>query len=120
MQHNFNRPNKCYIIEYFTSFGQKSLKKQQYVVTHTIRQTEVPACQASNTPSVKIFYPQKNTSYIFAKKKTDVLKCSPIKNLSSFCVSCKSVYWWVTINRYFISDMINKMTLASTDSICEC
>ena len=48
-----------------------SLMKRQFVVTHTIRQTEMPALLDScvtNTPSVKTFYPQKIASpYIFIK-----------------------------------------------------
>jgi hypothetical protein len=39
-----------------------SLMKQQFVVTHTIRQTEIPTLLdiwVANTTSVKIMYPQK-------------------------------------------------------------
>jgi hypothetical protein len=46
-----------------------SLMKQQFVVAHTIRQTEIPAvldCWVTNTPSVKILCQRKVTSaYIF-------------------------------------------------------
>jgi len=48
-----------------------SLIKQKLVVTHTIRQTEIPALlngSVTNTLSVKILYPQKNASpYILVK-----------------------------------------------------
>jgi len=48
-----------------------SLMKQQFVIAHTIRQTEISTLLDSrvmNTPSVKILYPQKNASpYIFIK-----------------------------------------------------
>ena len=47
--------------------------KQQFVVTHTIRQIKIPALLDSwvtNTPSVKMLCPQKeiaSSSYIFVK-----------------------------------------------------
>jgi hypothetical protein len=45
--------------------------KQQFVVTHTIRQTEIPASldiSVTNTPSVKMLCPQKiPCPYIFVK-----------------------------------------------------
>ena len=48
-----------------------SLAKQQFVVIHTIRHTEIPAFLDSlvtNTHSVKILYPHKIASrYIFAR-----------------------------------------------------
>jgi len=56
-----------------TTHTKISLNKQQFVVTHTIRQTEIPALLnglVTNTPSVKILYPQKkkiSSPYIFVK-----------------------------------------------------
>jgi len=48
-----------------------SLMKQQFVIAHAIRQTEISTLLDSwvtNTPSVKILYPQKIASpYIFIK-----------------------------------------------------
>jgi hypothetical protein len=48
-----------------------SLMKEQFVVTHTIRQTEIPALLDSwvtNTPSIKMLCPQKIVCpYIFVK-----------------------------------------------------
>jgi len=44
--------------------------KQQFVITHTMHQTELPALLDSwvtNTPSVKMLYPQKKIYYIFVK-----------------------------------------------------
>jgi hypothetical protein len=46
------------------------LTKRQFIVTHTIRQTEIPALMDScvtNTPSVKMLCPQKNISFYFRK-----------------------------------------------------
>jgi len=48
-----------------------SLIKRQFVVTHTIRQTKIPAQADSwvtNTPSVKILCPQKSASPSFFAK----------------------------------------------------
>ena len=50
-----------------------SLMKQQFVVTHTIRQTEIPALLDSwvaNTPSFKILYPRNNCLLYFRKNMT--------------------------------------------------
>jgi hypothetical protein len=50
-----------------------SLKKEQFAVTHTIREAEIPALLdtwVTNTPSVKILCPQKKklaSPYIFVK-----------------------------------------------------
>jgi hypothetical protein len=47
-----------------------SLMKQQFIVTHTICQIEIPALLDSwvtNTPSVKMFYPQKKCLLYFCR-----------------------------------------------------
>jgi len=45
--------------------------KQQFVITHTLRQTDIPTLlhgSATNTPSVKTLCPQQNCfPYIFMK-----------------------------------------------------
>jgi hypothetical protein len=72
-----------------------SLIKQQYVITHTIRQTEIPALLNSlftNTPSVRIFFPQKYCLSLYFRKKHNMLQCWSIKYRSSFlCLLVNSV-----------------------------
>jgi hypothetical protein len=80
-----------------------SLVKQQYVVTQTVYQTEIPAFLDSwvtNTPFVK----EIASPYIFLKKH-NILKHWSIKDKSSFSVSYKIVYQWGTTNCYFMSSM---------------
>jgi hypothetical protein len=72
-----------------------SLMKQQFVVTHTIRQTEIFSLLYSwvtNTLSINILYVQKNCFYLCFRKNTNVLKCWSVKDLSSlFCLLCNCV-----------------------------
>ena len=45
--------------------------KRSFVVTHTIRQSEITAmldCPVTNAPSVKTLYPQKNCSFSYFRK----------------------------------------------------
>jgi hypothetical protein len=62
---------QCNLCSYLQSDWQISLMKQQFAVTHTICQSEIPALLDSwvtNTPSVKILHPQKIAiPYIFVK-----------------------------------------------------
>jgi len=57
-----------------------SLMKQQFVITHTVHQTEIPALLDSwvtNTPSVKIWYSHKKKNafpYIFVKTERGLLR----------------------------------------------
>jgi hypothetical protein len=72
-------PHACCIPQlHHTRFGHlifgddltTSLVKRQFVVTHTIRQTEIPAMLNSwttNTPSVSIFCPHKSYFLYFRK-----------------------------------------------------
>ena len=73
-----------------TFMNSLSLMKQQIVVTHSIRQNEIPALLDSwvtNTPSVKILHPQKIASpYIFVKKLC--LDVSLLRICRDFSVSC--------------------------------
>ena len=65
--------------------------KWQFNVTHTIRQTQIPALLNSwvtNTPSVKMLCPQKNCLFLYFRK------CWSIDDQSSFfCLmqNCVSV-----------------------------
>jgi hypothetical protein len=61
--------------------------ERQYVVTHTVRQTEFPALLDSwvtNTPSVKTLSPEKNCLSVYFH---NILKCwSTEDRLSFFCL----------------------------------
>jgi len=63
--------------------------KEQFVVTYTIRSTEIPALLDSwvtNTRSIKMLCPKNLASpYIFVKH--NIFKCWTIKNVSSFVLS---------------------------------
>jgi hypothetical protein len=51
--------------------------KQQFVVTHTIRQTEIPALPDSSvtdTPSVKMLCPQQISVSLYFRKNTACLR----------------------------------------------
>jgi hypothetical protein len=59
--------------------------KQQYIVTHTIRQTEIPSLHwVTNTPSVKMLCPQKISSPYIFRKNTACVNSGLINDLSSF------------------------------------
>jgi len=84
------------------------LMKQQFIITHTIPETEIPTLLESwvkNTP-VKMLCPQKKlTSFIFVKH--NMLTCWSIKNVSWFFpLSCKIVYRWVMTDSCFMGSMI--------------
>jgi hypothetical protein len=95
-----------------------SLMKQQFVVTHTIRQTEILVSLDSsviNTPSVKMLCPQTIVCpYIFVK----------IWHVSSvglwrvgkvfFCL-LQIVYWWSTTNCHFMNDLSPPFLFSSRD-----
>jgi hypothetical protein len=84
-----------------------SLMKQQFVVTHTIRQTEIPALLDSwvtNAPSVKMLQPQKNCFSLYFHRNIACLSVS-LRICQVFPVSCKIVYWWVTTNCCFMIDI---------------
>jgi hypothetical protein len=63
--------------------------KQQFVVTHTIRQADILALlggSITNTPSVRMLYPQKMFVFIFSYKHNTLI-CWSIENRSStFCL----------------------------------
>jgi hypothetical protein len=68
-----------------------SFMKQQFVVTHTIRQTEIsalPDSQVTNTTPVKILYPHKNCFYLhFRKKKMTCLNVGLLRICQVFVLS---------------------------------
>lgn len=71
------------------------LMKRQFVVSHTIRQTGIPALLDSSVTNthVKILCTQ---NLHFVKKN----------RLNIFFISCKTVYLWVTTNRCFTGDVV--------------
>ena len=83
------------------------LIKQQFVVTQTICQTQIPTLLYSwvrNTPAVKMLCPQQIASpYIFTKKIT-CLSHGLLMICHVFSVSSKTAYSWVMINCCFMRD----------------
>jgi len=64
----------------------------------TIRPTEFPALLdgwVTNTPSVKVLFPQKKTACSIIFLKTPHLDFVLLRIWQVFSVSCKTVYWWV-------------------------
>lgn len=80
--------------------------KQQFVLAHTIRQTEIPAlleCWVKNTPFVKILYPQKLRLVILFKKClfAGILRIGQVVSLFR-----KTVYRLVTTNCCLMGDLL--------------
>jgi hypothetical protein len=82
--------------------------KQQFAVTHTIRQTEIPASLLdswfTNMPSVKMLCPQKHMCpYTFIKTClcSDLLRIGQVSS-----ISCKIVCGWITTNCSFMGDIV--------------
>lgn len=79
--------------------------KEQFFVTHTIRQTKVPALPVG----LQIHHQSKSCTHnkiascIFVE--IDVFNCRSIKDQSSVSVSCKDVHRWFAINCCFMSDI---------------
>jgi hypothetical protein len=89
------------LLLYQTAESYLLLLKQQFVVTHTIHQSEIPALLdrwVTNTPSVKMLCPQKNCFSIYFCKNISCLNVVQLIILQVSSVSCKIVYWWVTKN----------------------
>jgi hypothetical protein len=84
------------------------LRKWQFVKAHTICQTEIPTSLdiwvtnhlLSKCCVHKIFF-----FFIFLSKH-NTCKCWSVNEPSSFYVFCKTVYWCVTTNCYFMSFMM--------------
>ena len=82
--------------------------KRQFVVTHTIRQTEIPTLLDSwvtNTPSVKILCRQKNFLSLYFRKNITCLIIGLLRIGQDFSVSCNTVYRWGRTNCCFMSDI---------------
>jgi len=61
--------------------------KQQFVVSHTIRQNEIPALPdswATSTSSAKMLYPQKHSFYLYFRKHITCLSLDLLKNCQVF------------------------------------
>jgi hypothetical protein len=66
--------------------------KQQFVVIHTIRQNEIPALRDSwvtNTSSVEILYPQKNSFYLYFRMNITCLSVGLLRTCQVFSVPCR-------------------------------
>jgi hypothetical protein len=83
--------------------------KQQFVVIHTIPQTEIPALLDSwvtNTPSVKCCVHKKIAFSLHFSKSITCLHVSLLRICKVFSLTCKSVYLWVTTNCCFMSNVL--------------
>jgi len=81
--------------------------KPPFVVTHTIRQTQIPVLQdvcVTNTISVKMC-PHKNCFSFYIRKNTTCLSGGLLRISQVFSVSCKIMYQWVTINCRYMKDI---------------
>jgi hypothetical protein len=68
--------------------------KWQFVVTHTIQQTEIPVSQDSwvaNTPSVKVLCPRNNCLSLYFRKNVTCVSLGLLNICQFFSVSCKTV-----------------------------
>ena len=80
--------------------------KRQFLATHTILQTEIPALLDScvtNTPLSKCCVHKKNCLYLFVRKSITCLHVGLLRIGQVFSVSCKIVYQWVTTYCSFMS-----------------
>ena len=83
--------------------------KQQFVVTYTIRQTQIPELLGSwvtNTPYVKILCPQYNYLSFYFPKNVTCLSVGLVRIGQVFSVSYKIVYRWVTTDSCCMSDIV--------------
>jgi hypothetical protein len=72
------------------SYTHASLMKPQFVVTHTIRQTEIPTLLDSwitNTPSVNILCPQQNILSLYFRKNITCLNVGLLRFCQVFFLS---------------------------------
>jgi hypothetical protein len=83
--------------------------KQQFVVAHRIHEKEIPTLIDSwvtNTPSVKMLYPQKNCFSLHFHKDITCLHDRLLWICQVFSVSCKTVYWRIITNCHFMSNIL--------------
>ena len=74
-----------------------TLIKQQFSVTHIIRQTTILALVdscVSNTPSVKMLFPEKKCFLLYFRKIIIRLTVGLLKIGQVMSVRCKTVYRW--------------------------
>ena len=86
------------------------LMKQQFFMTHKIRQTDISALLDScitKAPSVKILCPQKNFFLLYIRKNTTFLRVGLLRIGEAFSFSCKIVNRWVTTFCCFCERYIN-------------
>jgi hypothetical protein len=82
--------------------------KQQFLVTHTIRNNGILSSldsSVSNTPVIKFFCSRKCYFYLYFYKNVRCLNVDLLSIYKVSFVSCKVVYWWITTKCYSISDM---------------
>jgi len=81
--------------------------KRTSVLTHTIRQTQIPVLQdvcVTNTTSVKM-RPHKNCFSFYIRKNTTCLSGGLLRIGQVFSVSCKIMYQWVMTNCLYMQDI---------------
>jgi hypothetical protein len=85
-----------------------SLIKRHFVVTHTICQTEILHLHSSvtNTSSIKLLCPQKHCLMFYFHKNITCWSVGLLRISQVLSVCCKIVYWWVTKNCCFMSDIL--------------
>jgi hypothetical protein len=100
------------------------LNKRQFVVTHTILQTEIPALVSwiEHDDSVKILCPQINGLSLYFYKNIICLRVGLLRIGQVFSVSRKIVYWWVTTSCRFMSDIFQPLfydpSIANNEQVC--
>jgi len=86
-----------------------SLIEQQFVITHTICQTEIPALLdrwVTNTSSVKMLWAQKNCCPLHFCNRIPCLSVGLLTICYVLSVSCKTVYRRVMTNCCFMSGIL--------------
>ena len=83
--------------------------KQQFIVTYTIPQTEIPALLhnwVTNTPCVKILYTHTHTSVcLYFRKNMMCLIDGMLSICQVYSVFCQTVYCWSAASCSFMSDL---------------
>ena len=85
--------------------------KLKFVVTHIIRQTEIPALLDSSGYKHALCQNAVSTTKLKMKFRKTVTRLSVGLSVTFFFVSCKTVYWWVTKNCCFMGDLLFVMLL---------
>jgi len=83
------------------------LMKRQFVVTHTVLQTEIPALLGSWITNTNCYIHKKKKLILYFSKNITCLYVSLLSKDQVFSVFFKVVNRWVTRNCFFMNDMNN-------------